>query len=267
METQTNDTPADDLSQHVATGRDTEQYTISVAEAAELFTIAGLPRTERAIQRFCKKGDLICAFQETAYGSRYLIKHSSIDRLIQQKLQALPVTPDTDGRDTSRPDATGRDTSRHDSDTPIVNEIPQPQSKITVVTDGYDTQQRQGATGRDDAEFKKLREENLELKIDNSARQQFINLLTGEVEKTRAQVQELSYQLGVAHTRVAQLEAPKPTTDTPTVSRPVAAMEAEEIVVPTPIGERRDGGGSPPPATPSAAPDLAKPSMWRRIFG
>ena len=99
MEAKTNDTPTDDLSRQDATSRDSEQYTVSIAEAAEFFTRAGLPRTERSIQRFCKQGDLICAFQETAYGSRYLIRRSSIDRLIQQKLQALTVSRELGGRD------------------------------------------------------------------------------------------------------------------------------------------------------------------------
>ena len=89
-----------DIARHDATGRDAEQYTVSVPEAAELFTAAGLPRTERAIQRFCEKGGLICAFQETACGSRYLIRQSSIDHLTQQKLQDLSLTPESDRRDT-----------------------------------------------------------------------------------------------------------------------------------------------------------------------
>ena len=74
METFPHDIPSPEIARHDATGRDAEQFTVSVPEAAELFTAAGLPRTERTIQRFCKKGDLICAFQETAYGSRYLIR-------------------------------------------------------------------------------------------------------------------------------------------------------------------------------------------------
>src|SRR5580658_3456686 len=102
MET-TSHTP-DDMSRLVATGHDEEPYTVSVPEASELFAAAGLPRTERAIQRFCKKGELKCSFVETPFGSKYLIAQSSIDRLIVQKQQAQKFAADTTGRDLSRLD-------------------------------------------------------------------------------------------------------------------------------------------------------------------
>src|SRR5664280_2114171 len=97
-----------DVSRHVATSHDDEPCTVSVSEASELFAFAGLPRTERAIQRFCKKGELKCAFVETPFGSKYVIAQSSIDRLIIQKQQAQKFAQDTTVRDLSRPDATCR---------------------------------------------------------------------------------------------------------------------------------------------------------------
>ena len=181
MKTFTHDIPSPDIARHDATGRDAEQYTVSVPEAAEFFTAAGLPRTERAIQRFCKKGDLICAFQETAYGSRYLIRQSSIDRLIQQKLQALAVTPESDGRDTSRPVASGREVSRQEPEAAPADKSPEALKSSENKT--HDSEQEEAATGDDTDALQKLREENLILKIDNAARQQFINHLTSTVEK------------------------------------------------------------------------------------
>ncbi len=227
-----------DVSRHVATDRDIEPYTISVAQASEIFTQAGLPRTERAIQRFCKKGELLCAFQETAYGSRYLIRRSSIDRLIQQKLQALSAIPDVDSRDTSRLDATGRGTSRHEVEDVVAIEIPDEQPPQEKAINGkYDIEQRQDTTDHDTAEaLQKLREENLSLKIDSAARQQFINHLSATLEKSTKEVRELSYELGVAHTRVAQLEAPQPTqigrdTLSADMSRPVATSNESHLMI------------------------------------
>src|SRR4051812_32789647 len=83
-----------DLSSLVATGRDTDEYTVSVQEAAEMFSAAGLPRTERAIQRYCKKSDLTCVPVDTIYGSKYLITRPSIERLILQKQQAQQFAAD-----------------------------------------------------------------------------------------------------------------------------------------------------------------------------
>ncbi len=253
METFTHDIPSPDMTRHDATGRDAEQYTVSVPEAAELFTAAGLPRTERAIQRFCKKGDLICAFQETAYGSRYLIRQSSIDRLIQQKLQALAVTPESDSRDASRPVASGREASRQESDAAPADKFPEALNSPENKT--HDSHQQQVTTGDDTEVLQKLREENLSLKIDNAARQQFINHLTNTVEKYAGEVQELSYNLGVAHTKLTQIEAPKtPDTEPDDMSRQDATEEvAEDIATPT--------------MPETIAQVLPKPRGWKRIFG
>ena len=263
----------DEVSRHDATGRDSEQYTVSVTEAAELFTVSGLPRTERAIQRFCKKGDLICAFQETAYGSRYLIKRSSIDRLIQQKLQALAVTPAAESRDVSRQDATGRDTSRHDTEAPVFADAPD--SRITQQTpasDSRDTRERHGATSADGDVLQKLREENLELRIDNAARSQFITHLSAALEKSAKEVQELSYNLGVAHTRVAQLEAPPPSQEIrdtlpDDTSRPVATMIEVPITTVSEEEQGREVVDAQPALIPTALPEAPKRSAWAKIFG
>src|SRR5947208_415643 len=112
------------VSRPVATAYDEEQYTVSVPEAAELFSAAGLPRTERAIQRFCKRGDLLCSFVDTPFGNKYLIKRTSIDRLIEQKLQAQSFSVEPSGRVLSRQDATSRDTSRQEPTLPRSGDAP-----------------------------------------------------------------------------------------------------------------------------------------------
>lgn len=253
METLTPDIPSSNIARHDATGRDAEQYTVSVPEAAEIFTAAGLPRTERAIQRFCKNGDLICAFQETAYGSRYLIRQSSIDRLIQQKLQALAVTPETDDRDASRPVASGREASRQEPDAAPADKSPETLNSPENKT--HDSRQKQAETGDDTDMLQQLREENLILKIDNAARQQFINHLTSTVEKYAGEVRELSYNLGVSHTKLTQIEAPKiPDTEPDDMSRPDATGEVAVDIATPKVPE-------------TIAPALPKPKGWKRIFG
>ena len=58
----------DDLSRPVATTPDSE-YSLSVDDAAERYDHAGHPRTIRAIQRYCAKGDLDCRRMETQSGA------------------------------------------------------------------------------------------------------------------------------------------------------------------------------------------------------
>ena len=261
------------MSRPVATSHDEEPCTISVLEASELFSIAGLPRTERAIQRFCKKGELKCAFVETPFGSKYLIARSSIDRLIVQKQQAQKFAHDPIIRDVSRPDATDRDLSRHKSDATGVQEEP------TVVIpqrdqhqNGHDNvdndEERQGATdasNEKDNTIEKLRIEIFDLKVDNAGKQNFIRQLVTDREQLMGEVKQISYQLGAAQTRVAQLEGPKSTHDT---TRHVA----------TQVEDPNASDSGEPAQTPNAAePTLATPippiteqprqSIWKRVFG
>jgi hypothetical protein len=61
---------------------DEHAYLLSVEEAADRYAAAGHPRTIRAIQKYCRRGDLESQKVETTYGERYLISPASIDRHI-----------------------------------------------------------------------------------------------------------------------------------------------------------------------------------------
>lgn len=65
-----------------AAATDEHFYLLSVEEAADRYAAAGHPRTIRAIQKYCGRGDLECQKVETTYGERYLISPASIDRHI-----------------------------------------------------------------------------------------------------------------------------------------------------------------------------------------
>lgn len=92
----------DDLSRPVATTDDSE-YSLSVEEAAERYAHAGFPRTIRAIQRYCAKGDLDSRRLETPFGERYMITPTSVARHIAYIEEVRPVATI---RDLSRPVAT-----------------------------------------------------------------------------------------------------------------------------------------------------------------
>ncbi len=61
---------------------DEHGFLLSVEEAADRYAAAGHPRTIRAIQKYCGRGDLESQKVETTYGQRYLITPASVDRHI-----------------------------------------------------------------------------------------------------------------------------------------------------------------------------------------
>jgi hypothetical protein len=80
---------------------DEHTYLLSVEEAADRYAAAGHPRTIRAIQKYCRRGDLESQKVETTYGERYLITLASIDRHIAMIIERSQ----TNGREQPRPDA------------------------------------------------------------------------------------------------------------------------------------------------------------------
>lgn len=98
----------DDLSRQVATTDDSD-FTLTIDEALDRYSRAGLPRTPRTIQRYCAKAHLQCRLIETEFGEKYLITPESVDKhiaYIEEVRQAATSS------DLSRHDATGRDPSR-----------------------------------------------------------------------------------------------------------------------------------------------------------
>jgi hypothetical protein len=98
----------DDMSRQVATSPDSD-FTLTIDQALERYSRAGLPRTPRSIQRYCAKGHLDCRRIETQFGEKYLISPSSIDKHIAYIEEVRPVATSPD---LSRPDATSRDMPR-----------------------------------------------------------------------------------------------------------------------------------------------------------
>src|ERR1700726_3899478 len=83
---------------------DEHGYLLSVEEAADRYAAAGHPRTIRAIQKYCRRGDLESQKVETTYGERYVITPASIDRHIAQIMERSQ----TNSREQPRLDASGR---------------------------------------------------------------------------------------------------------------------------------------------------------------
>src|ERR1700689_1971274 len=119
----------DDLSRPVATSDDSD-FTLTIDDALERYTRAGLPRTPRSIQRYCAKGHLQCRLIETEFGEKYLIAPTSVDKHIAyiEEVRLAATSPDLS--------ATGRAQSRHDATTVVSNE-------------SHDEPRREAPTGTD----------------------------------------------------------------------------------------------------------------------
>ncbi len=73
-----------------ATNPDTD-FTLSIDDALERYSRAGLPRTPRSVQRYCAKGHLDCRRVETPFGEKYLISPASIDKHIAYIEEVRPT--------------------------------------------------------------------------------------------------------------------------------------------------------------------------------
>ena len=125
----------DDLSRPVATTDDSE-YSLSVDDAAERYAHAGHPRTIRAIQRYCAKGDLDCRRMETQFGIKYVITPTLVAKHIAYIEEVRPVTT---GRDQSRQDATNvAAENRHENPAPAGTTSPD-QSRPVATTPPEDS--------------------------------------------------------------------------------------------------------------------------------
>jgi hypothetical protein len=75
---------------------DESAYTVSIDEAADRYSAAGLPRPIRRLQKYCARGDLECRKVETTSGEKYLITPESIERHIAYIEETSGRPPCTD---------------------------------------------------------------------------------------------------------------------------------------------------------------------------
>jgi len=131
----------------------TTDFSLTVDQASALFYAAGVPRSLRTVMRYCANLHLDCRKIDTERNEKYLISRESVERRIQELLQVAtsPAGHDATDRDTTRLDSSQRDMSRSDEH----------------------TDQLEGRV-------KELEAENLDLKITNRAKDQFIEMAREE---------------------------------------------------------------------------------------
>jgi hypothetical protein len=115
--------------------------------------------------------------------------------------------------------------------------------------------------------MRRLRDENLNLRIDNRAKETVIAELNRRLNEDRDKfvsvMQDMSYKLGAAETRLAQIEAPK--TDDDAARQSVPDRDTQHIELAT-----EPTSAIPPGETAPAAPaetSVPDPELRRSFFG
>jgi hypothetical protein len=230
---------------------DIARHSLTIAQAIELFVQLGVPRSKRSVQRFCEHGHLDCVRIKGERGDQFFINRESVERYAEELRQikdvaAIGVEPRHGAlqRAIARNSAPERDS---------IHEQPKPTEPLPS-----------GPPEEAVAEIKRLRDETLNLRIDNRAKEQAINFLMTQASTKDQQLQDLSYRLGASETRLAQLDAPKGDDEAPRQTAPEPAIErVEAIIIPASTSTE-----STPPV-PDPEPPQPEPgrSFLSRLFG
>jgi hypothetical protein len=110
------------------------QYTLSIEQTAELYDQAGLPRTIRAIQKYCALSKLDCHKVETEIGEKYLVAPYSVERHIAY-INEVRTAPNN--RDQTRTVASVRTMPNKDRGAANSNEEPRTDAAVRASDDRY----------------------------------------------------------------------------------------------------------------------------------
>jgi hypothetical protein len=236
-----------ELARHDAPERDAARHTLTVKQAANLFTQLGSPRSPRSVQRFCEQ-KLIDAIPVTRNNGtpQYFIDPQSIERYAAELKQLQDISQI--GNDIARHDTSERDTARHDApkiEAPLISE-PAPEIDDVVV----ELRERLGT----------VEKENMQLKIDLGARVIVINEMASERGRFFDQVTSQSREIGRLEMQVQQLAAPKPD---------VTRHDAPDIVeaITTPIVQQGRGVVDSESTPIALVVQEPRPGFFRRVFG
>jgi ATP-dependent Lon protease len=176
---------------------DTSRYRLTIEEASQLFAAAGVPRSARTITRFCQLGDLDCLRVETEKNFKWLVDEASAEKRIEALKQAITFSKKHYQDMSSHVETineTQPDMSRHDDHVQSVAEI--------------DTEKEYLRT-----QVNELEDEIMHLRIEKSAKDQVITQMANERKEFISQMNDISFKLGEATTKLQMLEAPRPETE------------------------------------------------------
>jgi hypothetical protein len=244
----------DDPPRNSAPERDTARHSLTIRQASQLFAELGAPRAPRSVQRFCEHGYLDCVRVKGAKGDQFFVNQQSVERYAEELSQIEAIASiGAEGRH----DAPQRDIARNSA--PERAEVPE-----TSVVPEPPREQDPSAS---DQINKQLRDENLNLRIDNRAKEiaiaQLNNRLAEDRDKFLGVMQDMSYKLGAAETRLAQIEAPKADDDAVRQTAPEPATQQSDATI-MPAPPSAESALAEPISEPPPAP---RKSFFGRIFG
>src|SRR5215213_3583799 len=197
---------------------DKPRHPLTIADAVELFAQLGALRSKRSVQRFCEQGHLDCVRIKGPRGDQFFINRESVARYAEElrQIEAIAALGDDTRHDVPQRASTRFNAPERDTLIEVAAPVPQHEP--------------------DEAEaVRRLKDENLNLRIDNRAKESVIAELNRRLNEDRDKfvgaMQDMSYKLGAAETRLAQIDAPK--TDGDTARQSVPERDTENIDLPT----------------------------------
>src|SRR3954471_5385964 len=133
---------------------DKARHPLTIADAVELFAQLGTPRSKRSVQRFCEQGHLDCVRIKGPRGDQFFINRESVVRYAEElrQIEAIAALGDEARHDV--PQHVAARSSAPERAAPVEAVAPVPPPEL------YDT----------DA-MRRLKDENLNLRIDNRAKE------------------------------------------------------------------------------------------------
>ena len=192
---------------------DQSLYTLDVDQASALFAAAGVPRSPRSIDRYCKAGHLVCLKIETERNEKYLITQESVTQRIKELQQVAQSGHVETLRDTSRHVGTSPDMSRHNA----TSDETAPDEKTKL-----------------EERIKELERENFDLKITNRGKDYFVDELKKEREFFETVRQQMTQQLIAQSERVGELQVKLHQLEAPRQTEPKPAEQRENVFDVTP---------------------------------
>jgi hypothetical protein len=236
---------------------DKARHSLTIFQAVELFAHLSVPRSKRSVQRFCEQGHLDCVRIKGARGDQFFINRESVHRYAEELRQIDAVASFASEERHDAPQHVAARNSALERDT-----VPEPVAVASAPTIEPERRERTEIIAQLSDENAKLRDENLNLRIDNRGKEQAINFITAQAREKEQHLHEISYRLGVAESRVAQLEAPKAHDDAPRQRvQEHGAEPVDAVVIPeSPVQPAPEPEPQPKPIEP-------RRSIFGRLFG
>ena len=204
---------------------DQSLYTLDVDQASALFSAAGVPRSPRSIDRYCKAGHLVCLKIETERNEKYLITKESVTQRITELQQVAQSGHAETLHDTSRHVWTSPDMSRYNATSDEV--ASEEKTKLEERIKELELQKAE------------VERENFYLKITNCGKDYLVEQLKNERAYFESVRQEMTKQLIERSERVGELQV-KLQLEAPRREEPKPTEQKSTVIDVTPVETKHE---------------------------